>query len=82
MVEHGIESIDLLVVNLYPFEEVMQSGAADDAVVENIDIGGPAMLRAAAKNHAYVSVLTSPDDYAGFIEQLSANQGGLHPGHA
>ncbi len=75
MVEHGIESIDLLVVNLYPFEEVMQSGAADDAVVENIDIGGPAMLRAAAKNHAYVSVLTSPDDYAGFIEQLSANQG-------
>ena len=70
MKEHNILSIDLLVSNLYPFEEVMQSGAANDAVVENIDIGGPAMLRAAAKNHAYVAVLTSPDDYASFIDEL------------
>ncbi|MEM9733104.1 MAG: bifunctional phosphoribosylaminoimidazolecarboxamide formyltransferase/IMP cyclohydrolase [Pseudomonadota bacterium] len=70
MEEHGIGAIDLLVVNLYPFEQVMQSGAADDAIVENIDIGGPAMLRAAAKNHAYVTVLTSPDDYAGFIDGM------------
>lgn len=75
MKEHGIEAIDLLVVNLYPFEEVMKSGAADDAIVENIDIGGPAMLRAAAKNHAYVSVLTSPDDYEHFAQDLTANGG-------
>lgn len=75
MVEHGIQAIDLLVVNLYPFEQVMQSGAADDAVVENIDIGGPAMLRAAAKNHAYVSVLTSPDDYSDFTAALEAHEG-------
>ncbi|MEP1207020.1 MAG: bifunctional phosphoribosylaminoimidazolecarboxamide formyltransferase/IMP cyclohydrolase [Rhizobiaceae bacterium] len=75
MKEHGIDAIDLLVVNLYPFEQVMKSGAADDAIVENIDIGGPAMLRAAAKNHAYVSVLTSPDDYAAFIEDLAGNGG-------
>ena len=75
MKEHGIEAIDLLVVNLYPFEEVMKSGAADGAIVENIDIGGPAMLRAAAKNHAYVSVLTSPDDYASFMADLSENDG-------
>ena len=75
MKEHGIEPIDLLVVNLYPFEEVMKSGAADDAVVENIDIGGPAMLRAAAKNHAYVSVLTSPDDYDSFVQDLKDNNG-------
>ncbi|MGI9364537.1 MAG: bifunctional phosphoribosylaminoimidazolecarboxamide formyltransferase/IMP cyclohydrolase, partial [Rhizobiaceae bacterium] len=75
MKEHGIEGIDLLVVNLYPFEDVMKSGAAADAVVENIDIGGPAMLRAAAKNHAYVSVLTSADDYQPFIEDLKSNAG-------
>ena len=75
MKEHGIEAIDLLVVNLYPFEEVMKSGAADDAIVENIDIGGPAMLRAAAKNHAYVSVLTSPEDYDSFVQELAANDG-------
>jgi len=75
MQEHGIEAIDLLVVNLYPFQEVMKSGAPDDAIIENIDIGGPAMLRAAAKNHAYVSVLTSPDDYAAFVEDLASNNG-------
>ena len=70
MSKHGIGEIDLLVSNLYPFNEVMKSGAADDAVVENIDIGGPAMMRAAAKNHAYVSVLTSPQDYEDFIQEL------------
>ena len=75
MKEHSIPEIDLLVVNLYPFEEVMKSGAEDDAVIENIDIGGPAMLRAAAKNHAYVSVLTNPDDYSSFIDDLKANGG-------
>ncbi len=70
MKAHNIDEIDLLVSNLYPFNEVMKSGAADDAIIENIDIGGPAMLRAAAKNHAYVSVLTSPDEYTGFIREL------------
>ncbi len=67
MEQHGIGAIDLLVSNLYPFEEVMASEAASDVVVENIDIGGPAMVRAAAKNHAYVTVLTSADDYADFL---------------
>ncbi len=75
MAEHGIGNIDLLVVNLYPFEQVRESGAPDDEIVENIDIGGPAMLRAAAKNHAYVSVLTSPDDYENFLADLQANDG-------
>lgn len=61
MREHGIEPIDLVVVNLYPFEEVRASGAAYTAVVENIDIGGPAMVRASAKNHAYVAIVTEPE---------------------
>ena len=75
MAEHGIGNIDLLVVNLYPFEQVRESGAPDDEIVENIDIGGPAMLRAAAKNHAYVSILTSPDDYESFLSDLKDNDG-------
>ena len=75
MAEHGIGNIDLLVVNLYPFEQVRESGAPADEIVENIDIGGPAMLRAAAKNHAYVTVLTSPDDYSGFLNDLKDNGG-------
>ncbi|MEM9676863.1 MAG: bifunctional phosphoribosylaminoimidazolecarboxamide formyltransferase/IMP cyclohydrolase, partial [Pseudomonadota bacterium] len=76
MAQHGIPAIDLLVVNLYPFEQVMGSGAADEQIVENIDIGGPAMLRAAAKNHAYVTVLTDPKDYDGFLKDLETNKGG------
>ena len=75
MYAHGIDGIDLLVVNLYPFEEVLAGGADAETIVENIDIGGPAMLRAAAKNHAYVSVLTSPDDYPGFIKELDDGEG-------
>lgn len=75
MAEHGIEGIDLLVVNLYPFESVCRAGRAMAEIIENIDIGGPAMLRAAAKNHAYVSVLTSPDDYATVLAELEANDG-------
>src|SRR4029079_14941164 len=77
MHDHAIQPIDLLVVNLYPFEEVRFSGAAYDAVVENIDIGGPAMVRAAAKNHAYVAVVTDPDDYAPLINALEMNIGSL-----
>lgn len=75
---HGIVPIDLVVVNLYPFEEaVSQSDVTDAMAAENIDIGGPAMLRAAAKNFAYVAVVSSPDDYAGVTKELSINGGEL-----
>ena len=67
MKEHGIEAIDLVVVNLYPFRETLASGADYDTCVENIDIGGPAMIRAAAKNHASVVILTDPNDYDSFL---------------
>ena len=63
MVEHGIGAIDLVVVNLYPFEATVARGASRDEVIENIDIGGPAMIRSAAKNHAHVAVVTDPTDY-------------------
>ncbi|MBU0583404.1 MAG: bifunctional phosphoribosylaminoimidazolecarboxamide formyltransferase/IMP cyclohydrolase [Alphaproteobacteria bacterium] len=77
MHEHGIEPIDLLVVNLYPFEEVRYSGANYASIVENIDIGGPAMVRASAKNHAYVATVTDPEDYASVINALELNIGSL-----
>ena len=63
MEEHDITAIDLLVVNLYPFEKTVASGAGFEDCVENIDIGGPAMVRAAAKNHEFVGVVTDPADY-------------------
>ncbi|WP_174280087.1 bifunctional phosphoribosylaminoimidazolecarboxamide formyltransferase/IMP cyclohydrolase [Sphingomonas bacterium] len=63
MTAHGIGAIDLLVVNLYPFEATVARGAARDEVIENIDIGGPAMVRSAAKNHAHVAIVTDPADY-------------------
>ena len=71
MRQHGIEPIDLLVVNLYPFEETVSRGDAtiDDAI-ENIDIGGPAMIRAAAKNHADVAVVVDPDEYDGLLAAI------------
>ncbi len=72
MLEHGIAPIDWVVVNLYPFEATVASGDASfDEAVENIDIGGPAMVRSAAKNHASVGVLTDPDDYAEAIRALT-----------
>jgi len=77
MEAHGIEPIDLVVVNLYPFEEVRHSGASYAATVENIDIGGPAMVRASAKNHAYVAVVTDPEDYAAVLNALDLNAGSL-----
>ena len=77
MERHAIASIDLLVVNLYPFEAVRRSGADYASVVENIDIGGPAMVRAAAKNHAYVAVVTDPEDYAPLANALELNFGSL-----
>src|ERR1700751_5814061 len=64
MLAHGIEAIDLLVVNLYPFEQMLARSAPFDACVENIDVGGPAMIRGAAKNHADVAVVVDPEDYA------------------
>ena len=74
---HAIAPIDLLVVNLYPFEEVRRGGGDYASVVENIDIGGPAMVRAAAKNHAYVAVVTDPEDYAAVLNALELNFGSL-----
>ena len=64
MAEHQIGAIDLVVVNLYPFAQTVAKGAARDEIIENIDIGGPSMVRSAAKNHAYVAILTDPADYA------------------
>ncbi|MDH7972920.1 bifunctional phosphoribosylaminoimidazolecarboxamide formyltransferase/IMP cyclohydrolase [Sphingomonas sp. AR_OL41] len=64
MAEHEIGAIDLVVVNLYPFEATVAKGAARDEVIENIDIGGPSMVRSAAKNHAFVAIVTDPADYA------------------
>ena len=71
MQTHGITGIDLLVVNLYPFEATVAKGADYDTCVENIDIGGPAMIRAAAKNHAHVAVVTEPEDYASVLAELA-----------
>ncbi len=68
--KHGIAPIDLLAVNLYPFEATVAKGAEFDTCIENIDIGGPAMIRAAAKNHAGVAVIVDPDDYAAVINDL------------
>ncbi|MBX9860035.1 MAG: bifunctional phosphoribosylaminoimidazolecarboxamide formyltransferase/IMP cyclohydrolase [Sphingomonas sp.] len=64
MAEHNIGAIDLVVVNLYPFEATVAKGAERDEVIENIDIGGPSMVRSAAKNHAFVAIVTDPVDYA------------------
>jgi phosphoribosylaminoimidazolecarboxamide formyltransferase/IMP cyclohydrolase len=75
MQQHGIRPIDLLVVNLYPFEETVRKGAAFDECVENIDIGGPAMIRAAAKNHADVAVVAEPADYATVLAELKQHGG-------
>ena len=74
MAEHGIESIELLVVNLYPFRQtIAKPNVTWDDAVENIDIGGPAMVRSAAKNHAHVAVVTDPADYAGLLDALTHN---------
>ncbi len=75
MKAHGIDGIDLAVINLYPFEDVRAAGGDYPTTVENIDIGGPAMIRASAKNHAYVAILTDPADYPELLEQLSSDAG-------
>jgi phosphoribosylaminoimidazolecarboxamide formyltransferase / IMP cyclohydrolase len=74
--QHDIGLIDLLVVNLYPFEETLASGADRAEIIENIDIGGPAMIRAAAKNHADVAVVVSPSDYGVLLSEMHNTNGG------
>ncbi|HRC26366.1 MAG TPA: bifunctional phosphoribosylaminoimidazolecarboxamide formyltransferase/IMP cyclohydrolase, partial [Alphaproteobacteria bacterium] len=75
MKTHGIAPIDLLVVSLYPFAQTVAKGADFATCIENIDIGGPAMIRSAAKNHTFVTVLTDPADYDAFVEELKARGG-------
>ncbi|MGZ8351318.1 MAG: bifunctional phosphoribosylaminoimidazolecarboxamide formyltransferase/IMP cyclohydrolase, partial [Allosphingosinicella sp.] len=75
MAEHEIGAIDLVVVNLYPFVQTVMRGAARGEIIENIDIGGPSMIRSAAKNHAFVACLTDPADYGELIAALDANDG-------
>jgi phosphoribosylaminoimidazolecarboxamide formyltransferase/IMP cyclohydrolase len=75
LAEHGIEPFDLVVVNLYPFRETVASGAGADEVIEKIDIGGPAMVRAAAKNHASVGVVVNPARYADVLGELRRDGG-------
>jgi len=78
MQKHGIDPIDLLIVNLYPFEAtIAKPGCTRDEAIENIDIGGPAMIRAAAKNHCFVAVVVDPRDYDTVIEELNGEDGVL-----
>jgi phosphoribosylaminoimidazolecarboxamide formyltransferase/IMP cyclohydrolase len=74
---HDYKSIDLVVVNLYPFEQTVASGAADEKIIENIDIGGPTLIRAAAKNFSGVAVLVSPAQYDGFVKEFTEAGGTL-----
>jgi phosphoribosylaminoimidazolecarboxamide formyltransferase/IMP cyclohydrolase len=74
---HGIKGIDMLVVNLYPFQQTVASGADRNTIIENIDIGGPAMIRAAAKNHGDVTVLVDPDDYGAVLDAMDAHNNGV-----
>ena len=75
MADHGIQQIDLLVVNLYPFEETVANNASWEDCIENIDIGGPAMIRAASKNHDDVTVVVEPSDYQAVLDELATNKG-------
>ncbi len=77
MAEHGIGAIDLVVVNLYPFAATVAEGAARPEIIENIDIGGPSMVRSAAKNHAFVTIVTDPADYDGLIAEMDATGGAI-----
>jgi len=73
--EHGIGDIDLVVVNLYPFAETVAKGADYDTCIENIDIGGPAMIRSAAKNHEFVAIITDPQDYEDVLNDMRDHNG-------
>jgi phosphoribosylaminoimidazolecarboxamide formyltransferase/IMP cyclohydrolase len=77
MTSHGIAPIDLVAVNLYPFEATVAGGADAETCIENIDVGGPAMIRAAAKNHDFVAVLTETSDYAEVVAEMAAKSGAL-----
>jgi phosphoribosylaminoimidazolecarboxamide formyltransferase / IMP cyclohydrolase len=77
MAQHGIKPIDLLVVNLYPFEATVAKGASYEDCIENIDIGGPAMIRAAAKNHADVTVVVDAEDYERVLDELEQHSGAM-----
>ena len=78
---HGIAPIDLVVVNLYAFAKtVARDGVTREEAIENIDIGGPSMLRSAAKNHAAVTVVSDPGDYAEVLREMNANEGATSPG--
>ncbi len=79
MEEHSIDPIDMIVVNLYPFEETVAGGADFDTCIENIDIGGPSLIRAAAKNHESITVVTDPSDYDAVIAAMSENNGAITP---
>ncbi len=76
MAEHGIEAMQLLVVNLYPFESTIADGSDPGTCIENIDVGGPAMIRAAAKNHAHVCAVADVDDYGRLVEEMELTDGG------
>ncbi len=76
MEAHAIGAIDLVVVNLYPFEATVMKGAGRDEIIENIDIGGPSMVRSAAKNHAWVTIVTDPADYPTLLAELDETDGG------
>ena len=75
MSDHKIAGIDLVVVNLYPFEATVARGADFPTCVENIDIGGPALIRASAKNHDFVTIVVDPKDYASVLQEFDANKG-------
>jgi phosphoribosylaminoimidazolecarboxamide formyltransferase/IMP cyclohydrolase len=77
MKDHGIENIDLLVTNLYPFVETINSGADFDTCIENIDIGGPAMIRAASKNFDFCTVLTNPEEYTLVLDEMNTHDGAI-----
>jgi len=75
MQKHGIIPIDMVVINLYPFQQTISRGFTLDEAIENIDIGGPAMLRSAAKNYKYVTVIVDPEDYDSVLSEMKLNDG-------
>lgn len=77
MNDNGIIPIDMVVVNLYPFVKTIESGCTFEDAIENIDIGGPTMIRSAAKNFKYVTVVTDPDDYSTVADEMDANSGSV-----
>ena len=79
MADHGIQPIDLVVVNLYPFEETVAKGAEYAEVIENIDIGGPALIRATAKNHAFTTIVIDPQQYQSVMVDMDAHKGCTSP---